>query len=75
MSIVQKLTRYFSTINRINFYNRQVIFCNRNFTTETTKYNNETLTELVKNDKVVIFMKGIPDAPKCGFSNAVVQVN
>lgn len=74
MSFVQKVSRCFSTINRINFYNRQLIVCNRNFTSETAKYNNETLTELVKNDKVVIFMKGIPDAPKCGFSNAVVQV-
>ena len=24
--------------------------------------------------KVVVYMKGIPDAPQCGFSNAVVQV-
>lgn len=29
---------------------------------------------LVKNNKVVVFMKGNPDAPKCGFSNAVVQI-
>ncbi|KYQ55220.1 Glutaredoxin-related protein 5, mitochondrial [Trachymyrmex zeteki] len=25
-------------------------------------------------NKVVIFMKGIPEEPRCGFSNAVVQV-
>lgn len=25
-------------------------------------------------DKVVVFMKGVPDAPMCGFSNTVVQV-
>ncbi|XP_058057921.1 glutaredoxin-related protein 5, mitochondrial [Anopheles bellator] len=30
--------------------------------------------KLVKNNKVVVFMKGNPDAPRCGFSNAVVQV-
>ena len=24
--------------------------------------------------KVVVFMKGVPEAPQCGFSNAVVQV-
>lgn len=29
---------------------------------------------LVKKNKVVVFMKGVPDAPKCGFSNAVVQI-
>ena len=24
--------------------------------------------------QVVVFMKGVPEAPRCGFSNAVVQV-
>jgi len=30
--------------------------------------------EIVKKNKVVVFMKGVPDSPKCGFSNAVVQI-
>lgn len=25
-------------------------------------------------NKVVVFMKGVPEEPKCGFSNAVVQI-
>eukprot|EP00116_Pleurobrachia_bachei_P014661 sb/3474923/ len=25
-------------------------------------------------DKVVVFMKGVPDQPQCGFSRAVIQV-
>lgn len=32
------------------------------------------VSKLVKNNKVVVFMKGVPDAPQCGFSNAVVQI-
>jgi hypothetical protein len=32
------------------------------------------LEEITKNNKVVIFMKGNPDNPRCGFSNAVVQI-
>ena len=32
------------------------------------------LDELVKNNKVVLFMKGSPTAPQCGFSRQVVQV-
>jgi len=28
----------------------------------------------VADNKVVLYMKGVPDAPMCGFSNAVVQV-
>lgn len=34
----------------------------------------EKIDQLVKNNKVVVFMKGVPDAPRCGFSNAVVQI-
>lgn len=30
--------------------------------------------KLVKNNKVVVFMKGVPEQPMCGFSNAVVQI-
>ncbi|XP_067011881.1 uncharacterized monothiol glutaredoxin ycf64-like [Anabrus simplex] len=32
------------------------------------------IEDLVKSNKVVVFMKGIPDEPRCGFSNAVVQI-
>lgn len=34
----------------------------------------DEIENLVKSKKVVVFMKGTPDAPRCGFSNAVVQV-
>ena len=34
----------------------------------------EAIEALVKKNKVVVFMKGVPDQPKCGFSNAVVQI-
>ncbi|XP_016417325.1 glutaredoxin-related protein 5, mitochondrial-like [Sinocyclocheilus rhinocerous] len=34
----------------------------------------KTLEEMVKKDKVVVFMKGTPAQPMCGFSNAVVQI-
>ncbi|XP_036338746.1 glutaredoxin-related protein 5, mitochondrial [Rhagoletis pomonella] len=39
-----------------------------------TTFNKDSLKQLVNTNKVVIFMKGNPEAPKCGFSNAVVQV-
>lgn len=39
----------------------------------TTKINEE-IDKLVKNNKVVVFMKGVPEQPRCGFSNAVVQI-
>ncbi|XP_066551109.1 glutaredoxin-related protein 5, mitochondrial isoform X2 [Amia ocellicauda] len=32
------------------------------------------LSQLVKKDKVVVFIKGTPAQPMCGFSNAVVQI-
>ena len=34
----------------------------------------EQIEKLVKDKKIVVFMKGTPDAPRCGFSNAVVQI-
>jgi len=44
-------------------------FIARNF---STKYNE--ISNLVKKNKVVVFMKGVPEEPRCGFSNAVVQI-
>ena len=35
---------------------------------------NEKIKDLIKKNKVLLFMKGIPDAPQCGFSSAVVNV-
>jgi len=32
------------------------------------------IEELVKNHKVMLFMKGTKQIPACGFSNAVVQI-
>ncbi|XP_076442259.1 glutaredoxin-related protein 5, mitochondrial-like [Babylonia areolata] len=34
----------------------------------------EYIDSLVKGKPVVVFMKGTPDQPRCGFSNAVVQI-
>ncbi|XP_028128705.1 glutaredoxin-related protein 5, mitochondrial [Diabrotica virgifera virgifera] len=34
----------------------------------------DEIDKLVKNNKVVVFMKGVPEQPQCGFSNAVVQI-
>ena len=32
------------------------------------------IDDLVKNNKVCLFMKGTPEVPQCGFSSTVVQV-
>lgn len=37
-------------------------------------WTKEKLDEVVKNNKIVVFMKGVPEQPMCGFSNAVVQI-
>lgn len=36
--------------------------------------SNAKLKNLVTKSKVVLFMKGVPEQPQCGFSNAVVQI-
>lgn len=56
-----------------------LLLVNRNVTRlgklfESTTAAKPNIGELVKKNKVVVFMKGNPEAPKCGFSNAVVQV-
>lgn len=42
--------------------------------TEGASDTAERISELLHKDKVVVFMKGIPTQPLCGFSNAVVQI-
>lgn len=44
------------------------------FSSDAAAATPESIEKLVKGNKVVVFMKGVPEAPKCGFSNAVVQV-
>lgn len=58
----------------MNVFARQLIKSQilRHFSSSNT--SNETIKKLIDNNKVVVFMKGVPDAPKCGFSNAVVQI-
>jgi len=46
----------------------------RYFSDQKAKWTNEKFDEVVKKDKVVVFIKGVPEQPMCGFSNAVVQI-
>lgn len=46
----------------------------RNSSDQKLKWTNERFNDVVMKDKVVVFMKGVPEQPMCGFSNAVVQI-
>lgn len=46
----------------------------RFFSDKEKKWTTEKFDEVVNKDKVVVFMKGVPTQPMCGFSNAVVQI-
>ena len=46
----------------------------RQFSDSGVYWTKEKLDEVVKNNKIVVFMKGVPEEPMCGFSNAVVQI-
>ena len=46
----------------------------RNFSSDPASPVHQKIDGFVKNAKVVVFMKGVPSAPQCGFSNAVVQI-
>ena len=41
---------------------------------EATNDINKQIDGMVKEADVVVFMKGVPAAPRCGFSNAVCQI-
>lgn len=43
----------------------------RRFLTSEAK---KDIEKIIKNHKVVVFMKGVPEQPQCGFSNVVVQI-
>lgn len=46
----------------------------RQLSDEGGKWTKDVFDETVKSNKVVVFMKGVPAQPMCGFSNAVVQI-
>lgn len=56
-----------SRINSPNFYNKFL-------STKSDDSIQSHIDKLVKNNKIVVFMKGVPQAPRCGFSNAVIDI-
>lgn len=66
-------------VNILRHTGRQVnrlpsVLSTRYLSTEPSSSGTKDISALVKKNKVVVFMKGVPDAPQCGFSNAVVQI-
>jgi len=53
-------------IGSLNMFNK--FFCSKSNTIQSH------IDKLVKSNKIVVFMKGDPQAPRCGFSNAVVDI-
>ena len=53
---------------------RYPVFQARLASNAAAKWDKTSLDKIVQKDKVVVFMKGVPSQPMCGFSNAVVQV-
>lgn len=75
--ILHQLFRQSGFAQRMPVFKRYESASTATGTTSTTKqptFNKDTLKQLVNTNKVVIFMKGNPETPKCGFSNAVVQI-
>lgn len=50
------------------------VFQARRLICTNVKWDKKNLDKIVRDNKVVVFMKGVPNQPMCGFSNAVVQV-
>lgn len=60
----------------MNILNRHcaIFSYTRNFIRLYSGKAQDEIKKLVTNNKVVVFMKGVPEQPQCGFSNAVVQI-
>ncbi|KAF2884053.1 hypothetical protein ILUMI_22118 [Ignelater luminosus] len=58
-----------SLVRNINLV-KSAAFITRHFAIKSK----QEIEELLNKNKVVVFMKGVPEEPRCGFSNAVVQV-
>jgi len=43
-------------------------------TSDTTITLNERLENLIKEQRIMIFMKGVPSAPRCGFSKKICAI-
>ncbi|KAK5643652.1 hypothetical protein RI129_007497 [Pyrocoelia pectoralis] len=59
-----------NVINKSNLMIRNAVA----FAKFSTLKSAEEIKQLIDKNKVVLFMKGVPEEPKCGFSNAVVQI-
>lgn len=42
--------------------------------TTTEKYLNDRLDKLIRRHPIMLFMKGLPSNPKCGFSRQIVEI-
>ena len=47
---------------------------NTESTDSTSSEPKERISNLIEENPVLLFMKGTPEAPQCGFSNRVIQV-
>ena len=47
---------------------------NTESTDSTSSEPKERISNLIEKNPVLLFMKGTPEAPQCGFSNRVIQV-
>ncbi|XP_075261963.1 glutaredoxin-related protein 5, mitochondrial-like [Convolutriloba macropyga] len=68
MSLLRNLTRH--TISKSPFLLSARLCSTQKLSSGLEK----RLSAMVTAKDVVIFMKGVPNAPQCGFSNAVVQI-
>lgn len=59
---------------RLGFTGLSRLLVYRGYTSSPKSGSNEHIDSLVSEKKLVLFMKGTPEAPRCGFSNLVIQI-
>ncbi|XP_065834449.1 glutaredoxin-related protein 5, mitochondrial-like [Oscarella lobularis] len=70
MALARTMYRSLSALGRRFGLRETRAFCSDS----SEKFTDDYLDKLVNKDKIVVFMKGVPSQPMCGFSNAVAQI-
>ena len=74
MALRTGLSIAYRSVMKPSLLQKKNSLCFRSLSGETGEDIKTKIDKMVSNNKVVVFMKGDPQQPRCGFSNAVVQV-
>lgn len=74
LDIMKEMKEESSLQNGLGLTDDDLALLSANQTTNPMQSLNDRLKELIHSHKVMLFMKGLPSAPRCGFSRQMVEL-